>query len=153
MSTPLAKQIEARLKAKDLSVTMLERAAGLKTHAVQNILRGKSKKPSAELLQSIADVLGCTIKELLSSPDIFHEEELVKTKREVLEAPYQQPEILEKIVKMVNKKVLERRGDLTNQQVFTYIQEVYLHSLQKEPPHIDQEFVDWYIDLIPGVFA
>lgn len=149
MSTPLAKQIEVRLKAKNLSVSMLEREAGLKTHAVQNILRGKSKKPSAELLQAIADVLGCTIKELLSSPDIFHEEELVRSKKEVLEALYDQPEILEKIIQLVNKKAQERQSYLTNYQILNCIQEVYLHSLQKEPPHIDQEFVDWYMDLIP----
>jgi len=148
MSTPLAKQIEARLKAKNLSVQTLEREAGLKAHAVQNILRGKSKKPSAELLQSIAEVLGCTIKELLGSPDIFQEEGQARTKKEVLEASYAHPELLEKMIKMVNKKAQERKSSLTNQQILTCIQEVYLHSLQKEPPQIDQEFVDWFIELM-----
>lgn len=149
MNIQLAKQISARLKAKNLSISMLEREAGLKNYAVQNIVSGKSKKPSAELLQAIADVLGCTIKELLSGPDIFHEAELVKTKKEVLDGHYTQPEILEKIIKMVNKKVGERQTPLTNHQVLNYIEEVYLHSLQKEPPQIDEEFVNWYFDLIP----
>lgn len=148
MSTPLAKQISARLTAKNLSVHMLEREAGLKAHAVQNILRGKSKKPSAELLQAVADVLGCTIKELLGNHDIFQEEELTKTKKEILEGSYDQPELLEEIIKMVNKKIQASKEQLTTQQVLTCVQEVYLNSLQKDPPYINKEFIDWYIDLM-----
>lgn len=64
MNTSVAKQISVRMKAKNLSILMLEREAGLKNHAVRNILRGKSKRPSADILQAIADVLGCTVKEL-----------------------------------------------------------------------------------------
>jgi len=148
MSTQLANQISARLKAKNLSISMLEREAGLKNYAVQNILTGKSKKPSAELLQAVADVLGCTIKELLSGPDIFHEIELVRSKKEVLDGYYTQPELLEDIIKMVNKKIHASKAQLTTQQVLTCLQEVYLNSLQKDPPYINQEFVDWYIELM-----
>ena len=65
MSTPIAKQIFTRMRAKNLTFYELQKKAGLKPHAVQNILRGKSQKPSAELLQAIARELGCTIEDLL----------------------------------------------------------------------------------------
>ncbi len=38
MSTPLAKQIFVRMKAKNLSIASLEREAGVSAHSVQNIL-------------------------------------------------------------------------------------------------------------------
>jgi transcriptional regulator with XRE-family HTH domain len=148
MSSQLAKQISARMKAKSLSVTMLEREAGLKTHAVQNILRGKSKKPSAELLQAVADVLGCTVKELLETQDIFEEDEASLPKNELLENPYEYPALLQETVKLVNDKLRSNTSSISTQQALTCIEEIYLHSLQKDPSKVDQDFADWFIELM-----
>ncbi len=148
MSTQLARQISARMKAKNLSVSTLEREAGLKTHAVQNILRGKSRKPSAELLQAVADVLGCTIKELLESQEIFEEDEETKSKNEILNAPYEHPTLFLETVKLVNAKLKEKKAKISTQQAITCIEEIFFHSLQKDPSHVDQEFADWFIDLV-----
>jgi transcriptional regulator with XRE-family HTH domain len=150
MSTQLAKQISARMRAKSLSVTMLEREAGLKTHAVQNILRGKSKKPSAELLQAVADVLGCTVKELLESQDIFDEDEASKSKNEILESPYEYPTLLQETVKLVNEKLHNNANSISTQQALTCMEEIYLHSLQKDPSKVDQDFAEWFIELMVG---
>jgi hypothetical protein len=43
----LTKQIAMRTKARDISIRELENKAGLKTHAIRNILRGKSKSSNA----------------------------------------------------------------------------------------------------------
>lgn len=146
MSTNLAKQISVRLKAKNLSVNMLEKEAGLKARTVQNILRGKSKRPSAELLQAIADVLDCTIKDLLEDLEHFQEDTSSKTENEILAGKYEHPELLEKIVKIINDKIKERGNSLTNQQIFICIEQVYINSFQKEPAEIDPAFIDWFID-------
>jgi transcriptional regulator with XRE-family HTH domain len=145
--TALARQISTRMKAKNLSTTLLERDAGLKTNAVQNILRGKSKKPSAEILQAVADILGCTVKELLTQ-DFFQEEEVTQPKNALLNNPYEDNSLFLEVTKLVHDKVVQKKQKFTVQQVLTCTEEIYLHSLQKDSPHVDEDFADWFIDLI-----
>ena len=45
--TYLIKQSAMRMKALNISIRELENKAGLKTHAIRNILRGKSKSSNA----------------------------------------------------------------------------------------------------------
>lgn len=148
MSTALAQQLSTRMKAKNLSASTLEREAGLKTHAVLNILRGKSKKPSAEALQAIATILGCTVADLLSNQDIFFEEDDGRPKSELLTTPYDHPILLEDTIKVVNKKIKQDELHLTVHQVLTCVEEIYIHSLQKNLTKADQDFADWFMDLL-----
>src|SRR3989442_5684733 len=97
MTTALARQIEARLKAKNMSVLELERMAGLKGHGVRNIVRGKSKKPSAQSLDAIGDMLGCTVKELLTLNDIFPEDENMPTREEIMESKFKPTPLLNEV--------------------------------------------------------
>lgn len=82
--TPIAQQIDARMKANDFSIMQLEAKAGVKPHAVRNILTGKSKSPIAVSLQAIADVLGCSVKDLLSAPTGLEQEEFRKPLEDLL---------------------------------------------------------------------
>lgn len=147
MTTSIAKQISTRMRAKSLSVQALEGEAGLRPHAVQNILRGKSKKPSAEILQAVADVLGCTVKDLLSQQEISREEELSDSKKELLNNKYDYPELFLETVEFVNNTLKTKEHDLTIDQFINCIEEIYLHSLQKDPHKIDEEFAEWWVDL------
>lgn len=146
MSTALARQISTRMKAKNISILTLEREAGLKTHAVRNILRGHSKRPSAETLQAIADMLGCTVKGLLEKQGLFANDENEGSKNELLSSVYKHPNLLLDVAKLVNTKASQK--SLTVQQVFTSIEEIYLHSLHKDPRQADENFAEWFIDLI-----
>ena len=149
MSTPVARQISARMKAKNLSIGTLEKEAGLNIHAVRNILRGKSKKPSAESLQAIADVFGCTVRDLLvEDQEIFQGNESIEATEDLLNSFYKYPELLAETLKMVNEKIKKGKQELTIQQVLSSIQEIYLHSLQKNPQEVDENFADWFIDLM-----
>ena len=65
MSSYLQSQIQTRMEAKKLSIYALEKKAGLKRSAARNILQGFSKKPSAEALKAIANVLECTVDDLV----------------------------------------------------------------------------------------
>ena len=147
MSTQLAKQISTRMRAKNLTLQALEREAGLRPHAVQNILRGRSKKPSAEILQAVADVFGCTVKDLLHHQENSHEEELTQSKRELLSQKYEYPDLFLETVKFVNAALKEKENELSIEQFISCIEEIYLHSLQKNPSHMDQEFAEWWVDL------
>ena len=145
--TVLAKQISARMKAKNISTIELEREAGLKAHAVRNILRGHSKRPAVDIVQAIARVLDCTIEDLLQGYDIFTEDENEATKEEVLNQPYK-PGLLMETVKLVDSKVTKGKHRLTNKQVLICIEEIYLHSLQKGTQKVDQDFAEWFMEMV-----
>ncbi len=145
MSTQIAKLISTRMRAKNLSVSTLEKEAGLKPHAVQNILRGKSKRPSADILQAVADVLGCTVKDLMHRQETY--EEASQSKKELLSHKYKHPELFLEIVKFANNALEEKDNELTIEQFINCIEEIYLQSLQKDPSKIDEEFAEWWIDL------
>lgn len=143
-------QIEARMRARNISIVDLENQAGLKTHAVRNILRGKSKNPSAVNLQAIADVLGCSVKDLLATPEVL-EESLPVPLEEVLHGKYtlyDKQGLFPEVVKSVDEFVQKQNKALTVEQFLTAVKEIYLHSLQKDPTQVDQDFAEWFIGLM-----
>jgi transcriptional regulator with XRE-family HTH domain len=102
MSTSVAKHISTRMRAKNLSLSELEKEAGLKRHTVQNIMRGRSKRPSADILQAVADVLGCSVKDLLTPQEASYEEDLSQSNKELLSREYDHPNLFLDIVNFVN---------------------------------------------------
>ncbi len=151
MSTQIAKQISARMKAKNLSVMTLEKMAGLKTHAVRNIIRGNSKKPSAEILQAVSDVLGCTVKDLLTKQEIFQEDELIASKEGIMNTTCDSLDLLQATVKFVEEKLIQKNKNQkmkpTVRQSLICVEEIYLHSLGRDPSKVDEEFGEWFINL------
>lgn len=148
MSTALAKQIAVRMKAKNFSILTLEREAGLKTHAVRNILRGKSKSPSVDIVHAVSEALGCTVKDLLQNEELFQEEELTESKNEKLNEPYAYPKLYLETVQFVNETLQQEGHTITVQQALTCFEEIYFHSSQKDPTKVDKEFGEWWIDLV-----
>ena len=71
MQSGLQKRIKNYLDATGLSVSSLEKKAGLKTNVARNILTGQSKKPGAVTLQPIADVIGCLVTYFLRVKNKF----------------------------------------------------------------------------------
>jgi transcriptional regulator with XRE-family HTH domain len=145
MSTTLAKQLALRLKAQNLTPAALEKEAGLTPHAALNIVRGKSKRPSAQNLQAIANVLGCTIPDLLENHDMFQEDEEAIPTDELLTMTYKKPELFQEVLTAVNNKITHDKLSFTTQQVFNCVQEVYLHALQKKLDAADTVFLDWFL--------
>ncbi len=149
MSHKLAQQIEARMKVRNISIMSLENKAGLKPHAVRNILTGKSKRPSAVSLQAIADVLGCSVKDLLTTPPVLQEDTFCLSMEEILKTKYYQrsnQNLMSETVKVVESLLLHK--DITVEQFLVYLKEVYIRSLQKDPRKVDQEFATWFINLM-----
>ncbi|AIL13359.1 hypothetical protein IM40_07375 [Candidatus Paracaedimonas acanthamoebae] len=70
MSGVLVNKLKKKIEEKNYSVAELEGVAGLKGHAIRNILRGRSQKPNVEILQRAASVLGCSILEFLDEKDL-----------------------------------------------------------------------------------
>lgn len=146
--TNIAQQIDARMKAQNLSITSLEAKSGVKPHAVRNILTGKSKSPSAVNLQAIADVLGCSVKDLLATPAALQEKENHKSLEDLLKEEHANSSLMEECVKVIEDRIQKLGKNITTAQFLTYVKEVYLHSLQKEPQQVNKEFAEWFIDLM-----
>lgn len=146
MTTALAKQLAARMRAKNLTVSQLERKAGINSHGALNILRGSSKRPSAEVLNAIANVLGCSISDLLSDHGLFQVTDSEKTRAELLESPYESSDLYQEVLSAVNAKIKHEKRSLTLQQTLTCVEEVYFHALQRNEKTFDPTFLDWFME-------
>ncbi|WP_322776454.1 helix-turn-helix domain-containing protein, partial [Candidatus Megaera venefica] len=79
MSYELLKDnIESLISQKNYRVSKVEELAGIKHGNLSNILTGRSKKPSAEILLSIANVFGVTVEELFKNKAIQPSKYLTK---------------------------------------------------------------------------
>ena len=146
--TAIAQQIDARMKAHDLSIMALETKAGVKPHAVRNILTGKSKNPSAVNLQAIADVLGCSVKDLLAAPTVLQKEDEHPSLDELLQEKHANLPLMTDCVKVIEDYIQQTKKTITTAQFLTCVREVYLHSLQRHPQEANKEFAEWFIDLM-----
>lgn len=151
MSAYVARQIAVRITAKNLSIADLERAAGLNAHAVRNIIRGHSKKPSAEVLQAVSEVLGCTVKDLLTQQTTLREERDSSSKEKIMNSVCESWEFLQHTVKFVKEQMQlegkKHKKKSTIKQSLTCVEEIYIHSLSRDPSKVDEEFGEWFISL------
>lgn len=145
MTETLAKQLALRMKAQNISAPVLEKMAGVGTHGVLNIIRGKSKQPSAQNLHAITTALGCTISDLLDGRDIFCQDEYGRTTEDLLNDSYVQPDLLVAALSIVNQKIAESSLSPTVQQVFNCVQETYVNALQRNLYTIDPDFIEWFL--------
>ncbi len=65
MASQLTREIRRRMEDGGFNQKSLARAAGLNDTAVRDILIGKSKNPRHDTVQKLADVLGCSMLDLL----------------------------------------------------------------------------------------
>ncbi len=143
MENALQKKIKTYLEINHVSIASLERQAGLKANVVRNILRGLSKRPTGETLRAIGSVMGCTVEDLMGSKmEIPKREGTSFSEAGIL---LEKPELLEKSLHSVLKIMKEQQYSLTLQQTLFVLGEVYTYTLKKEPPKIDEDFIEWFI--------
>jgi transcriptional regulator with XRE-family HTH domain len=148
MTTPLARQIITRAKAKNISMSTLGKESGIKDQTIRNILAGRSRKPNAEVLYAIASILNCTVEELLMDQELFQESDPSQSKEEIRNKPYNNTDLMVEVVNLVNSKVAQSKKTPTIHQVLASIEEIYLHSLQKNSGKADHDFANWFMGLI-----
>ncbi|OJW47171.1 MAG: hypothetical protein BGO67_03595 [Alphaproteobacteria bacterium 41-28] len=139
MTTQLAKQILMRMRAKNLSIPVLEKAAQLKNHTVRNILRGRSLKPNAETINAIARALGCTVEDLLEKKEIPQTKALIEPKKENIDTPYEYPNLLRETVDFVITFLQHNKHNLSLEQVLNCVKLIYEGSLENDPVRINEE--------------
>lgn len=144
MSTHLQEQIQNRMESKQLTVHALERKAGLNRSAVRNILQGFSKKPSANVLMTIAEALDCTIEDLVGQGN----DELsgrIKTVAKTRNTHAWNDKLYIDAVKAVTKFASEKDSQLKSDRIISLINETYKYSLDKGSDTLDQDFTKWLV--------
>lgn len=140
----LQQQIQARLESKDLTIHALEKKAGLKRSAARNILRGFSKKPSAEALTAIAKALDCSIDDLVG-PESYSLASVAKATSPLKGNHQWNEKLYLDATKLVSKCLVDKKIDLKFEQVMLLVDEVYKYSIVQSSDKADQIFVNWLI--------
>lgn len=137
MST-LQKNLRQQLEKKSMTAHALEKQLGLKFSAIYNILQGKSKKPSADLILSIAQGLGCSIEDLLQCPTASPPSPRKKAQKWISSLYI---DALKKVEELLKEKKIE-----TSKEVFlNLVEEIYLYSLEGKLSSADEQFANWLI--------
>ena len=150
MNAIAPEQIGSNIKKKILengvSVHSLEKKAGLKQSAIQNILYGKSKKPSLHLIQSIAKALNCTVSELLGEEFTESSHSEIKEKKKDPQIEFWNIDLYIETINVVNILSKKKRIQWSKSTFFNCVEEVYLYSLKNNKTKPDKHFTDWLID-------
>ena len=135
MITVLKQKILNYAHQQRYSIMSLERKAGLKSNAIHHILNGKSKNPSLYTLSKIADVMGCSLDEIVG--------------RKVLTSVTPNPsfmdshlfhQIYDYVTKFITTNALE---DLLVNEATHCIEEIYKYCFSIK--NFDENFAQWFL--------
>jgi transcriptional regulator with XRE-family HTH domain len=139
MSSKLACKLKGLIEENSLSIQGLEKRAGLKIHAVRNILTGQTKRPSAETLLAVSKALNCSIGELLD------EEAPVKENKEKARE-FEDLDLLIKVLTFIVEYYNTNSLPLTNQDLFQLTEQAYSYSIKNNQGLLDEGFAEWLLD-------
>jgi transcriptional regulator with XRE-family HTH domain len=135
MAACLKKNILRLIDEQGLTVTDLERQAGLKKSVVRNIIQDKSKNPTYSTLQAIAKELGCNVESLVGGTDNtkFKKSQLKKTNMGFM------IEALEEL----NVFVTGHNIIPTSNKLVSCLQETHDYAVDNNLDKIDVRFLKW----------
>lgn len=139
MVSPIAQKIKTRMTEKRHTVASLEREAGLKVHAVRNILLGKSKNPSADTLKAISIVLDCTVDDLLSDAEGFEGNKENKHN----DLKIENPELFKESISAILDLFQENDKTPDYKDLSFLATEVYVYSIENNDSKLDEPFMKW----------
>jgi DNA-binding Xre family transcriptional regulator len=135
MQSILQKNIKKHLHKKNISVTELERRAGIK-HAVINIMHGRSKNPSAKITFAIAKELDCSIE------DLFTDEENITP---TVTSPLWDEQIYMDCVSIINLKIKQGKIKPNLDLVLSWVRQAFCYSQSAPSKQVEERFIDWLI--------
>lgn len=121
----------------------------------KNIIKFEPRRPASMNLEAIANILGCTVYDLLAIPKNLEAEKLKRKQEEeldkILEKKYEEHvyvELMPETVQVVDDFVQQKDENLTMKQYLHAIKRIYFHSLENNLTKVDRRFAGWYIDLL-----
>ena len=139
MRHSVAKKIREKIEEQHLSVQAFERKAGLKIHAVHNILSGKSTKPSIDVLIAVAKTLGCTVNDLVSEED----EKLPQQKKKLVK--YTNLKLMAQTLSYLATEFENVEKGLDVSDIDNAIQEIYAFCEKNKGGAFDEGFANWWV--------
>ena len=135
----IAQNLKRIMEEKRVSINALERRAGVKPSAVQNIVYGRSKSPGINTIRAIAQALECSIAELIgseASPSI--ENPSITRQWDI--------DLYVASLNTVFNLSKDRNSTLSSNDLFFCTEEIYRYSLAADKKQPDQDFAKWILD-------
>ncbi|MBY0292327.1 MAG: helix-turn-helix transcriptional regulator [Alphaproteobacteria bacterium] len=148
--TILKEKIIEYMKEKNLSIAALERQAGLSTHAVRNIVKGRIKRPSAQSLQAIAKALECSLSDLMKQSPSRDEgaEKVINTiiskKKSVI---LDDIELMKECSQTILTLVKGRDKVLPIDDYLDILKTLYFYSSVEKIKKVDHKFAKWILSI------
>jgi len=136
MSEALLSNLNEKIKESGLSLNELEKMAGLKGSAVKNIVYGRSKNPTVNTVQKIANCLGVSLNELIGNK----EKPIIASTKPVDHKLY---------LACTNAVLshVKSSGYHCNLEILTScIKEVYRYLTKKNLSSVDPDVVEWVLE-------
>lgn len=138
-------QLKSQLLKSNLTIREVERRAGLNRSALGNILQGKSKNPTLHTLYAIAEALGCSLSDLIESPE---SEEGIST-----QAPSKVKVVFPTLVPLLHEIIDVVATDFRNidydpnlEQFWLCVRKVYIHAFEEKSHNVDHKYAEWLVD-------
>lgn len=131
-----------KIKEKNMTISAIERKAGLSTNAIRSFLAGRSSNPSIKTLLSACKALECPLSDLTEEHE---KDKSIKTiSNKILENSILL-QLYENCVAASNKVIFEDKLDLSFKNYSKIINETYEFYYSKSDHNIDKDFVKWLI--------
>lgn len=131
----LKRNIKTLLKHQNLSAYSLEKKAGLRPSAIQNILQGRSKNPGIDAVVAIATELGCTVE------DLIRNKEPVQTISETFDLA-----LLDGIISILIPELQKTHREISLQSFIGLLKDVYLYTQKMPNQEINKAFIEWLVE-------
>ncbi len=140
----IASQIKNRLLERGMSAHALEKHAGLKSSAVQNILNGRSKNPSITIIQAIAQALDCSVHDLIGEVSYENKDDNPQINK-LSSSPWNLELYLE-VFETVTSILKIKKINLSKEKILEIVDEVYLYAQKGNQDKPDAQFAMWIIE-------
>ncbi len=144
--TAISRHIKEKMIEKGLSAHALEKQAGLKLSAVQNIMYGRSKNPSINILASIAQALGCTVSDLLEEGHLSTQRAGSNVGPSFSQTTPWNADLYINTLHVINISANAKNLSLSQEQLFKYADETYAYSIKNKKNKPDKNFAEWLVE-------
>lgn len=135
----LSRILKEKITEKGISTHALEKKAGLRPSAIQNILYGRSKNPSIHIIQAVAQALGCRVS------DLIQEESSENVSSHASKnAPWNQ-ELYLACFSKVHEILKQEKKVLNRDKIHELVEELYLYSVSNDLKDPDHLFCSWMV--------
>jgi DNA-binding Xre family transcriptional regulator len=124
------------------SIRDLEHQAGLHSNAIHNILSDRSKNPTIDTVVKIANILECSIDEMLEREGFINKANTA-IKTDTTFDPCLFQSVCNYAIQFIETKNL---GTLVLSNVIYCIEEIYKYCFNTKSKIFDQNFAKWFLE-------